>query len=212
MDRAWAQQKIKLRIKIFSEKISRVVEFIRPKFEYFVGAEFDFDQHKWVWMDTNIEVPLVRWLKRFAEMTDVMLPPRLELIRTDYNNLFSRQFNDFEDEHHPRVNDKLVKNGFHLNHGEKNVVIKIENAVPMMSKNYTADYFCEDKRTIGYSATFEQANKHCNDLGLEISFSPGILKQRLQPRLFNNPCHRSKYNISARHEKRRSPSRIHQPS
>ena len=71
MDRSWAQLKIKLRIEIFSEKISRVVEFIRQKFEYFVGAEFDFDQHEWVWMDTDIKVPLVLWLKRFSGKTDV---------------------------------------------------------------------------------------------------------------------------------------------
>ena len=83
----------------------------------------------------------------------------------------------------------MVKNGLaHFNHDEQIVLIRIENAVPMMTKNYKADYFCEDKRTIGYNATFEQANKHCNDLGLEIAFSPGILKQRLQPQLFNIPC------------------------
>ena len=81
MDRSWAQLKIKLRIEIFSEKISRVVEFIRQKFEYFVGAEFDFDQHEWVWMDTDIKVPLVLWLKRFAGKTDVeQLLSRLEAI------------------------------------------------------------------------------------------------------------------------------------
>ena len=43
----------------------------------------------------------------------------------------------------------------------------------MMTNHYRADYYCEDNKTIGYNATFEQANNHCGDLGLEIAFFPG---------------------------------------
>ena len=70
-------------------------------------------------------------------------------------------------ENYPRVNDVLVKTGLRY-YGE----IKVENGVPMMTKDNRADYYCEDNRTIGYNTTFEQANKHCADLGLEISFFP----------------------------------------
>ena len=48
----------------------------------------------------------------------------------------------------------------------------------MMRKDYRADYYCEDNRTVGYNETFEQAYKTCADLGLEISFFPGIFKSQ----------------------------------
>ena len=46
----------------------------------------------------------------------------------------------------------------------------------MMRKDYRADFYCEDNRTVGYNETFEQAYKKCADLGLEISFFPGMKK------------------------------------
>ena len=72
-------------------------------------------------------------------------------------------------ENFPKVNDVLVKNG--IRYGGQ---IKVENGVPMMRKDYRADFYCEDNRTVGYNATFEQANKKCADLGMEISFFPGM--------------------------------------
>ena len=72
---------------------------------------------------------------------------------------------------YPRVNDVLVKNGLRIN-GQ----IKVENGVPMMRKDYRADFYCEDNRTVGYNETFEQAYKKCADLGLEISFFPGMFQ------------------------------------
>ena len=69
------------------------------------------------------------------------------------------------------MNDVLVKNGLRIN-GQ----IKVENGVPMMRKDYRADFYCEDNRTVGYNETFEQAYKKCADRGLEISFFPGIIK------------------------------------
>ena len=48
----------------------------------------------------------------------------------------------------------------------------------MMRKDYRADFYCEDNRTVGYNETFEQAYKKCADLGLEISFFPGMFKSQ----------------------------------
>ena len=65
----------------------------------------------------------------------------------------------------------LVKNG--LRYGGQ---IQVENGVPMMRNDYRADFYCEDNQTVGYNATFQEANEKCADLGLQIAFFPGMFE------------------------------------
>ena len=46
----------------------------------------------------------------------------------------------------------------------------------MMRNDYRADFYCEDNQTVGYNATFQEANEKCADLGLQIAFFPGMFE------------------------------------